>query len=166
MMLFFGLFYFVSQAVIFNILHPIGSKAFLALQLSFSKEFYIKTFAAWQAEGLMPVYKAHLYIDILHPVLYACFLISALACVMNAKGISKKWNWVLVLPVISGLCDEFENLIQFVFLSDASGLLITEPLVLFSSVFSLVKWSLAFGSLGIAFFFLLKRPHETRHRSA
>ena len=92
----------------------------------------------------MGAYKAHLLIDLVHPFWYALFLVSSLACVFNSRKISGKWNWVMLLPVISAFCDEAENFIQIFFLS---GGVITQGLVNVSSVFSLTKWTLALGSL-------------------
>jgi len=144
---FWGVVYFVSQITIATILKPIGHHAFLSHQLCFSQELVLQNFSQWTAAGLLPVYKAHLYFDVIHPFWYTLFLLAALSGIFNVNQFSNKWNNVLALPILAGLCDVFENMIQIIFLSDPSGEVITQSLVFLGSCFSLCKWSLALGCL-------------------
>ena len=153
-MIFLGAAYLVSQMIIARILEPIGRETFLKLQLCFSEPFYLDTFRAWEATGQMAAYRAHFFMDAFHPVWYTLFLISLLGWVLNSRGLSDRWNWMLILPIAAGLSDELENLMQGFFLS---GIGITQPLVILSSMFSLAKWTLAFISLGLFFAVFLAR---------
>ncbi|MBI4970404.1 MAG: hypothetical protein HZC17_00985 [Candidatus Omnitrophica bacterium] len=161
--LFFGATYLVSQAVIIHLLQPIGAKDFLSLQLCFSKKFYLHMIQAWQASGQIVAYKAHFLIDWFHPIWYTLFLTSALATVFNAKSVPAEWNKLLFLPLIAGIADELENLMQIFLLS---GIKVTQGFVNISSGCSLVKWTLALGSLLIVISLLFSKKHEARHLSA
>ena len=142
-----GLGYSVSQTVILIILRPLGLETFLHLQVSFSKDFYLQTFNAWKSQGVFLFYSLHLYPDLLHPIWYSLFLISAMACLLKYEPAGERLQGILILPVISGLADYVENALQFVILSGK----LTDTLVFTSSMASVIKWTLAaFSLVGIA----------------
>jgi hypothetical protein len=79
--------------------------------------------------------------------------------------VAHKYDWVLLLPLGSGLLDWYENRLQHVFLSASDFSTIIDPLPLFSTVASDVKWlfSAVYVSLSII---LLIRLFLKRQRQA
>lgn len=143
----FGILYAISQTLLAVILKPLGIGAFLRLQISFSKDFTIQTFELWKADGVFHYYQLHLFPDLLHPLFYAFFLVSTLANLLKQDGAAEKYGSVLFLPLVSGLCDYLENVIQFIFLSRPDYSRVTDLLVFITSLASSIKWGLAALSL-------------------
>ena len=144
----FGGVYFTSQIIIAATIHPLVTERMIGLQVTgFTPQDYIATFSAWEAEGLMDFYHAHLIFDDIHWLWYAIFLTIALAMSLDAANLSNRWNPVLTFPLIAGLCDWFENGLQHVFLSGENYQMIIHPLPAISTTASITKWIFAFAAI-------------------
>lgn len=139
----FGAVYAVSQLVILVVINPIGAASFLQLQcLGLHASDYLTTFNQWQTAGIMPFYQAHFRLDDTHWIWYTIFFTAALARVFEINSVSSKFNFMLTLPLISGLLDWFENTMQHIFLESPDYSAIVDPLPLISSLSSDLKWLL------------------------
>jgi len=146
----FGIAYLISQVTIIIILGPIED-AMIKLQVSgTSVADYLAVFGAWEASGDMAFYRAHFLLDDFHWVWYTVFLTALLCRLFDRFAISSERNWFLVLPLASGLLDWYENHLQHVFLSSADFSTIIDPLPLYSTLASDVKWVLSIVYLGTA----------------
>lgn len=144
----FGVAYLVSQVTIIIILGPIED-AMLKLQATgVSVADYLSVFGAWQASGDMAFYRAHFLLDDFHWVWYTVFFTALLCRLFDRFEISSERNWFLSLPLASGLLDWYENHLQHIFLSSADFATIIDPLPLYSTVASDIKWVLASIYLG------------------
>ena len=144
----FGIAYLLSQVTIIIILGPIED-AMLKLQMTgTSVTDYMSVFGAWEASGDMASYRAHFILDDIHWIWYTVFSTAALCRLFDRFEISSDRNWFLLLPLASGLLDWYENRLQHVFLSAADFTTIIDPLPLYSTVASDVKWVLALAYLG------------------
>ena len=151
-----GIAYLVSQVTILIILGPIAETMF-RLQLSgVSAADYISVFGAWQESGEIAFYRAHLILDDIHWVWYAIFFTALLSLLFNRCDVPASWNWILLLPVGSGLLDWFENKLQHVFLSTSNFTTIFDPLPLISTLASNIKWLLALSYIAISIVLLLR----------
>ncbi len=79
----------------------------------------------------------------MHWVWYSVFFTAALARLFESNRISPKYDFVLVLPVVSGIADWFENHFQHFFLSTPDFATVVDPLPLISTMASNLKWLLA-----------------------
>ena len=139
----FGIVYLVSQITIILILGPIED-AMLKLQLTgISVTDYVSVFGAWEASGDMAFYRAHFILDDVHWIWYSVLFTAVLCRLFDRFEISSARNWFLLLPLASGLLDWYENRLQHVFLSSADFSTIIDPLPLYSTLASDVKWLLA-----------------------
>ena len=146
----FGIAYLVSQVTIILILGPIED-AMLNLQMTgISVADYISVFGAWEASGNMAFYRAHFLLDDFHWVWYTIFFTALLCRLFDRFEISSERNWFLLLPLVSGLLDWYENHLQHIFLSSADFTTIIDPLPLYSTVASDIKWALVLLYLGTA----------------
>jgi hypothetical protein len=139
----FGIAYLVSQITILVIVEPLGS-SFLELQcFGFSAERSIEIFRHWEEIGAMEAYRAHFALDDVHWVWYSVFFTVVLCSLFERRQIPHRFNWLLLLPLTSGLLDWYENQLQHVFLNsnDFSG--VVDPLPLLSTLASVTKWTLA-----------------------
>lgn len=144
---FFGAIYVVSQIIIVTVLDPLVPERMVALQVTgFAASDYVAMFSAWQAEGKMSFYHAHLIFDDVHWIWYSIFLSVALAVSLDAARLSERWNIVLTFPLIAGVNDWFENGLQHVFLSGADYQMIVDPLPAICTTASIIKWILFLGS--------------------
>ena len=144
----FGIAYLISQVTIIIILGPIED-AMLNLQLTgTSVADYMSVFGAWEASGDMAFYHAHFLLDDVHWIWYTIFFTALLCRLFDRFEISKGRNWFLVLPLASGLLDWYENRLQHIFLSAEDFTTIIDPLPLYSTLASDVKWVLALLYLG------------------
>ena len=144
----FGIAYLVSQVTIIIILGPIED-AMMKLQVTgVSVADYMSVFGAWQASGDMAFYRAHFLLDDFHWVWYTVLFTAVLCRLFDRFEISSERNWFLLLPLASGLLDWYENRLQHVFLSSADFSTIIDPLPLYSTLASDVKWVLALLYLG------------------
>ena len=144
----FGMAYLISQVTIIIILGPIED-AMLNLQVSgTSVADYAAVFGAWEASGDMAFYRAHFILDDVHWIWYTIFFTALLCRLFDRFEISSSRNWFLVLPLASGLLDWYENRLQHIFLSAEDFTTIIDPLPLYSTLASDVKWVLALLYLG------------------
>ena len=137
----FGVAYAISQITILVILGPIA-ESMLQLQVTgVSADSYLAVFRDWEASGAMAFYRSHFILDDVHWIFYTGLFTTALCRLFNRHGIAHKHNWLLLLPLGSGLLDWYENSLQHVFLSAPDFATIVDPLPLLSTVASDVKWT-------------------------
>jgi hypothetical protein len=136
----FGIAYIISQVTIIMILGPIED-AMVKLQITgVSVGEYLAVFRSWEESGEMAFYRAHFILDDVHWIWYAGLFTTVLCRLFDRHGVGHKYDWVLLLPLGSGLLDWYENQLQHVFLSASDFATIVDPLPLFSTVASDVKW--------------------------
>ena len=161
----FGTAYLVSQVTIIIILGPIED-AMIKLQMTgISVTDYTSVFGVWEASGDMAFYRAHFLLDDIHWVWYTIFFTALLCRLFDRFEISSERNWFLLLPLASGLLDWYENHLQHVFLNSVDFRTIIDPLPLYSTLASDVKWVLALLYLGTTIV-LLARLALGSNRSA
>ena len=139
----FGLAYVISQITIIVILRPIADAMITLQTAGFSASDYLTVFEDWKASGGIKVYRAHFILDNVHWIWYAGIFTALLCRLFQRHAVSSRYNWVLLLPLASGLLDWFENQLQHVFLSASDFSTIVDPLPLFSTIASDTKWVLA-----------------------
>jgi hypothetical protein len=139
----FGIAYLISQVTILVIVEPLGGQ-FAKLQcFGFSAETYFAVFRHWEETGVMAAYKAHFVLDNVHWIWYAAFFTFLLCRLFESNQLSHRLDWVLLLPLASGLFDWYENKLQNVFLGSPDFSTIVDPLPLLSTIASDIKWTLA-----------------------
>ena len=143
LVVFFGIVYMISQVTILVILDPIADAMIKLQTTGFSASDYLTVFRIWDGSGGMPSYRAHFILDDYHWIWYSLWFTSLLCWLYERQDLTHKHNWVLVLPLASGLLDWYENHLQHVFLSAPDFATIVDPLPLFSTIASDVKWLLA-----------------------
>ena len=148
--------YAVSQATILVILHPLGASIARLQCCAFSADATVATFRAWEAAGLMPAYRAHFVLDDVHWVWYAGLATALLCRLFEHQRVAHRHDWVLLLPLFSGLCDAYENRLQHVFLSAPDYAAIVDPLPLLSTLASDLKWTLVAGYTALITALLLR----------
>jgi hypothetical protein len=153
----FGAVYGVSQLTIARILAPLGA-SIAELQLTgFTAEAYRRVFGEWEAAGLLDTYRAHFLFDDVHWVWYAGLFTALLCRLFERRRVAHRWNWVLLLPLASGLLDAYENHLQHVFLLGGPPFAqIADPLPLMSTLASLGKWMLAAGYVALSVALLIR----------
>ena len=139
----FGVAYAISQVTIIVILGPIEDAMIKFQVTGISASDYRAVFSAWQESGGMAAYRAHFILDDVHWIWYAGLFTALLCRLFERRQVSHRHDWVLLLPLASGLLDWFENRLQHVFLSSPDFATIVDPLPLFSTVASDVKWLFA-----------------------
>lgn len=137
--------YAASQVTIAIILHPLGASIARLQCCAFTADAYVATFRAWEASGVMSAYRAHFLLDDIHWIWYSVLATALLCRLFERQRVPHRYNWVLVLPLLSGLCDAYENHLQHVFLSAPDFSTIVDPLPLQSTLASDAKWTLALG---------------------
>ena len=153
----FGVAYIISQVSIIQILGPI-EEAMILLQVSgISADDYLAVFKSWDESGEMAFYRAHFILDDVHWIWYAGLFTTALCRLFDKHDVSARFNWLLLLPLASGLLDWYENQLQHVFLSAPDYSTIIDPLPLMSTVASDTKWLLSVIYIGITLVLLLRR---------
>ncbi len=154
----FGAIYVVSQVIIATIVDPLVPERMVGLQVTgFTPADYIAVFSAWEGEGVMTFYRAHLIFDDIHWVWYTVFLTVCLALSLDAAKLSDRGNVVLVFPLIAGINDWFENGLQHVFLSAPDFQMIIDPLPAISTTVSIIKWIFFIGSFLLIVLLQLRR---------
>lgn len=139
----FGITYLVSQVTILILVKPLGGQLAELQLFGFSAERYLAIFHAWEAAGVMPAYRAHFVLDDVHWIWYAGFFTTLLCRLFERARIPHRLDWVLLLPLVSGLADWYENGLQHVFLDAPDFSTLADPLPLLSTLASLLKWTLA-----------------------
>jgi hypothetical protein len=146
----FGVVYLVSQVTILVIVSPLGSELGRLQVSAFTADATVAIFRGWESAGLMDVYRSHFVLDDVHWVWYASLLTVVLCTLFERRRVPHRFDWVLVVPLLAGLCDAYENHLQHVFLASPDHAAIVDPLPLFSTVASLTKWTLAGGCVLLA----------------
>jgi hypothetical protein len=148
----FAAVYAVSQVTILVILHPLGSSIAELQTQAFTAAKYVEIFREWEEAGLMPAYRAHFILDDVHWIWYAGLFTCLLCRLFERRGVAHRFDWLLLLPLAAGLLDAYENHLQHVFLSTPDFSTIVDPLPLFSTLASDLKWllALAFVALTLA----------------
>jgi len=162
----FGILYLVSQATILAIVEPLGSSLARLQLLGFSAETYRAVFREWQEAGLLDVYRSHFSVDDAHWLWYSGLFTALLCRLFERERIPHRRDWILLLPVASGLLDAFENRIQHIFLSAPDFSRIVDPLPLLSTLASIAKWTLAACYVSIAAWLLARRRRPGRDPGA
>lgn len=152
----FGVAYLVSQITIIIILGPIDEEMITLQTTGFSAADYVEVFSSWQASGEMAIYKAHFILDDPHPIWYAGLFTTLLCWLFLRLNVADKHNWLLFTPVASGLLDWYENRLQHIFLSSSDFSNIVDPLPMYSTLASDVKWILALVYIGLSAVLLIR----------
>ncbi len=137
---FFGIAYAISQITIIVILGPIEDAMIKLQTTGFSAEDYLTVFRNWEKSGGMDFYRAHFVLDDIHWIWYSGLFTVILCRLFESYGVAHRHDWVLLLPLGSGLLDWYENRLQHIFLSADDFATIVDPLPLFSTMASDVKW--------------------------
>jgi hypothetical protein len=154
-----GLAYLVSQLAILATLGRIGPELLRLQCLGFSAAETLRVFRGWEASGALNAYRAHFLLDDVHWLWYAGFFTAVLGRLFERRGVTQRLDWILALPLASGLLDFFENRIQHVFLSAPDFSTIVDPLPLISTAVSGLKWLLVLFYVGTTLV-LLVRPRR------
>jgi len=161
----FGFAYVVSQVTILIILGPI-EHSMLKLQLTgFSVADYVSVFSAWEASGDMAYYRAHFILDDVHLIWYSVLFTALLSRLFDRFEVPGNRNWFLLLPLASGLLDWYENRLQHVFLSSDDLAMIIDPLPLYSTLASDIKWLLALTYIGATIVLAVRLKMRSGHRN-
>lgn len=158
----FGLAYLVSQVAILVILDPIAFELLRLQCFGFSAEETLRVFHAWEQRGVLDAYRAHFIVDDVHWLWYAGLFTAVLGRLFERRAVTQRLDWILVLPLASGLLDFFENQIQHVFLSTPDFSMIVDPLPLISTAASDLKWLLLLFYVGITVVLILSRRRAPR----
>ena len=137
---FFGIAYAISQITIIVILGPIADAIIKLQTTGISAKDYLTVFRNWEESGGMNFYRAHFVLDDIHWIWYAGLFTVLLCRLFERHGVAHRHDWVLLLPLSSGLLDWYENHLQHIFLSADDFATIVDPLPLFSTIASDVKW--------------------------
>jgi hypothetical protein len=165
----FGLAYAASQLAILVTLAPIRSELLRLQCFGFSAAETLRIFRVWEASGAMDAYRAHFIFDDVHWLWYAGFFTALLGRLFQRHGVTHRLDWILVLPLASGLLDFFENQIQHVFLSAPDFSTIVDPLPLISTAASDLKWLLVMVYVGttlVLLFWRRRAPQGSRMTDA
>jgi len=125
--------------------------------LGFSADETLRTFRRWQETGVLAAYQAHFLFDDVHWIWYALFFTAVLCRLFERRSVAHRYNWVLLLPLVSGLLDAFENRLQHVFLSEPGFGRVVDPLPAFSTIASDLKWLLVICYVSVALALLVGR---------
>lgn len=155
-----GLVYLVSQVTILVIVSPLGASLIRLQCCSFTAEDTVSIFRHWEETGRMTAYRAHFAFDDVHWVWYAVFFTALLCWLFERHRVSHRLDWILLLPLVSGLLDAYENRMQQVFLGAADHAAIVDPLPLLGTLASDAKWALV-GVYGLIALVLLARRRPT-----
>jgi hypothetical protein len=152
-----GLVYLVSQLAILVTLDRIGSELLRLQCFGFSAAETLRVFRAWEQRGVLDAYRAHFLLDDVHWLWYSVFFTALLGRLFERRGVTRRLDWILVLPIASGLLDVVENQIQHVFLSTPDFSRIVDPLPLISTMASNLKWLLVLVYVGTTVVLLVWR---------
>lgn len=155
-----GALYAVSQAAIAALLHPIEPLAVLRLQTTLSAERVAAILAGWRDAGLLGAWARHFWLDFLHPFVYTAFLVALLARGLEARGLPRRWDALLLLPIAAAAFDLVENVLHVSFLSAPAA--IAAPWVALAGAAAIAKWALAAASLVAAAALAAKRAPRAR----
>jgi hypothetical protein len=149
--------YTISQITIIIILRPIADAMITLQTTGFSAGDYIAVFESWNRSDGMAAFRAHFIFDNVHWIWYAGLFTTFLCRLFERHAVPGSYNWILLLPLASGLLDRYENHIQHVFLSASDFSTIVDPLPLFSTLASDAKWLLALTYVILSAVLLLRK---------
>jgi hypothetical protein len=132
------------------IVAPLGSDMLRLQCLGFSADDYRQMLRGWQDAGVLGAYRAHFLLDDVHWIWYSLFFTAVLCRLFERRAVNPRHDWILLLPLVSGLLDAFENRLQHVFLSTPDFSQVVDPLPAFSTVASDLKWGLVLLYVGVA----------------
>lgn len=135
----FGIFV-ASQATILWILSPLGFETVMQMQTAMSADEFQSVTQSWASDGLLHLYWLHFVFDLAHPVWYSLLFASCIAFCLNALGSSSRYDFLIFVPLVAGLCDVVENALHILFLIDADS--INDPLVMTSGSITHAKFNL------------------------
>jgi hypothetical protein len=144
----FAVIYFTSQIIIGSIMHPLGVVDALRLQTTMSSDVFKSIASGWIASGQIGIYYRHFRFDNFHPIWYSIFLSLLIARAFRMNNVNPKFNVIILMPFIAGLCDLFENMMHIYFLADLSRA--TPALVAIAGVATNTKWFIALSGTVIA----------------
>lgn len=156
-----GVVYAVSQTTILLIARPLRDRMLELQCLGFTAERTRAILLEWQAAGLLPAYRAHFVFDDVHWLWYAGFSTALLCRLFERARLPHRLDWLLLLPLVSGLCDAYENALQHVYLVDPGFATVVDPLPLLGTLASNVKWALAAVYVGLAVVLLVRKASAT-----
>ena len=156
-----GVTYLISQIAILVTLAPASSEMLRLQCLGFSAERTLAIFRAWEASGAIDAYRAHFVLDDFHWLWYAGFFTALLGRLFERRAVSHRFDWILVLPLASGLLDVLENQIQHVFVGAPGFSTVVDPLPLISTAASVLKWGLVLIYAAVTAVLLLPVRSET-----
>jgi hypothetical protein len=87
---------------------------------------------------------------------FLCFT-ALLGRLFERRGVARRLDWILALPLASGLLDLFENRIQQGFLGAPDFSTVVNPLPLISTIASDLKWLLVLVYVGTTVVLLCSR---------
>lgn len=137
-----------SQLAILVTLDRIGFELLRLQCFGFSAAETLRVFRSWEASGALDAYRAHFAFDDVHWLWYSLFFTAVLGRLFERRGVTHRLDWILALPIASGLLDVLENQIQHVFLSTPDFSRIVDPLPLISTAASNLKWLLVLVYVG------------------
>lgn len=161
----FGLTYLASQLAILVTLAPASSEMLRLQCFGFSAERTLAILRGWEASGAIDAYRAHFRLDDFHWLWYAGFFTALLGRLFERRAVSHRFDWILLLPLASGLLDLLENQIQRVFLGAPGFSAVVDPLPLISTAASILKWGLALVYLSATAVLLWRVRSETASSS-
>lgn len=156
-----GVIYVVSQVAILVTLEPASSEMLRLQCLGFTAERTLAIFRGWEASGAIEAYRAHFRLDDFHWLWYAGFSTALLGRLFERRAVSHRFDWVLVLPLASGLLDLLENQIQHVFVGAPDFATVVDPLPLISTGASVLKWGFVLLYVGVTVVLLFPVRSET-----
>jgi hypothetical protein len=160
-----GVTHVASQLAILVTLAPVSSEMLRLQCLGFSAERTLAIFRGWEASGAIDAYRAHFLFDDFHWLWYAGFFTALLGRLFERRAVSHRFDWILLLPLASGLLDLLENQIQHVFLGAPGFSAVVDPLPLISTGASILKWGLVLLYVGATAVLLSPVRSETASSS-
>ena len=158
-----GALYILSQALMFYILHPIGSGNVLKLQVCFSDELVRETIEAWKNEGILVNYQRHFIPDFLHPLWYGVFLASLMAWLFAKRGAAGYLDLFFIFPLSAALLDILENVCHLFFITDIKN--VSPFLSDVSAAASTLKWAFSLASIVVIIVFALRKNKTAKHNA-
>jgi hypothetical protein len=127
--------FLASQLSIFLILGRKVGKDLLKLQLSFTKRAFGDIVNAW-SEDERARFRRHFLLDIVHPIWYSILLALLMANTMPKN----RFEYMVWLPILAGLCDMVENSIHAPMAAQFDKL--GQPGIAIAALFATLKWVL------------------------
>jgi hypothetical protein len=158
----FGVAYAISQITILIQAEPLGRRLAELQCCAFSAERTLAIFRHWEDAGVMDVYRAHFVLDDVHWIWYAGLFTFLLCRLFERRRVPHRLDWILLLPLASGLLDALENRLQHVFLASPGFAGVVDPLPLLSTLASDAKWLLALAYVSLSGALLLGERFRPR----